>query len=684
MPENEIALRIKFQSEGGQQVVQNVDALAASAEQVKTNFTQADESAVKLGTTATQIASGELVESTNKLQTAIGGLQAGLRTVGLGAVGEKLQGLMGLGSAIKDIGEQAGITNAITSMLPAGLGATAAGFAAVALPVAAVTLALAPLAIALKLVKDRSDAAAASAEAVAKMAGTQGDIVAEVDSVVRKNDKQGALDLLIKAQDQFQEGQAKIAYLQSQMLGADEETAKKLQEQIDAIQIDKMGSAAFAMQQLNDAFPKLGITANDVMLAINKANNNFTESDKEFAKSADEAAEALKKQTEANEAAAKKFADNMKELGANTTKILDLEAKRSAQIADRVLTDSRNAEVAALESKIKDAEQRESAQATQNKITQIREEGGQAEAQAAQKTRARIDDINRSFMDNELKALETYRKNEERATQDYSKNRVRKLADLYDDLTDLAAKGDVAAFVNARKAGLKDISRGDEDFGDAAARRRQDYEDQRKAAQEARDKQIQDVIRSAQEESAARQVQLMARIKQEEAAGKTQLTQSQKLQNDLAALRKRYADADLAAKRQAEDNAYEITINGLRRRQAELGASVVATFTPAVNTINMLGGAIASLINKAKAAIGGGGSSASASTGRIAAGGSGGNFASGRGGASVNVASNYMPATSGGGTVVNVYANVGELVTPSQLNTQVNEIIHGVRLAVTG
>lgn len=682
MPENEIALRIKFQSEGGQQVVQNVDALAASAEQVKTNFTQADESAVKLGATATQIASGELVESTNKLQTAIGGLQAGLRTVGLGAVGEKLQGLMGLGSAIKDIGEQAGITNAITSMLPAGLGATAAGFAAVALPVAAVTLALAPLAIALKLVKDRSDAAAASAEAVAKMAGTQGDIVAEVDSVVRKNDKQGALDLLIKAQDQFQEGQAKIAYLQSQMVGADEETAKKLQEQIDAIQIDKVGSAAFAMQQLNDAFPKLGITANDVMLAINKANNNFTESDKEFTKSAEEAAEALKKQTEANEAAAKKFADNMKELGANTTKILDLEAKRSAQIAERVQTDSRNAEIALLETRIKEAEQQEAAQATQNKIAQIREEGGQAEAQAAQKTRARIDDINRTFMDNELKALETYRKNEERATQDYSKNRVRKLADLYDDLTDLAAKGDVAAFVNARKAGLKDISRGDEDFGDAASRRRQDYEDQRKAAQEARDKQIQDVIRSAAEESAARQVQLTARIKQEEAAGKTQLTQSQKLQNDLAALRKRYADADLAAKRQAEDNAYEITINGLRRRQAELGASVVATFTPAVNTINMLGGAIASLINKAKAAIGGGGSSANASTGRIAAGGSGGNFASGRGGASA--ASNYMPATSGGGTVVNVYANVGELVTPSQLNTQVNEIIHGVRLAVTG
>lgn len=682
MAENEIALRIKFQSEGGQQVVQNVDALAASAEQVKTNFTQADESAAKLGTTATQIASGELVESTNKLQTAIGGLQAGLRTVGLGAVGEKLQGLTGLGSAIKDIGEQAGITNAITAVLPASLGATAAGFVAVALPIAAVTVALAPLIIALKLLKDRSDAAAASAEAVAKMAGSQGDIVAEVDSVVRKNDKQGALDLLIKAQDQFQEGQAKIAYLQSQMLGADEETAKKLQEQIDTIQIDKMGSAAFAMQQLNDAFPKLGITANDVMLAINKANNNFTESDKEFTKSAEEAAEALKKQTEANDAAAKKFADNMKELGANTTKILDLEAKRSAQVAERVQTDSRNAEIAALEARIKEAEQTESAQATQNKITQIRDEGGQAEAQAAQKTRARIDDINRTFMESELKALDAYRKSESRATEDYSKNRVRKLEDLYDNLTGLAAKGDVAAFVNARKAGLKDISRGDTDFGDAAARRRQDYEDQLKAAQEARYKQIQDVIRSAQEESAARQVQLTARIKQEEAAGKATLTQSQKLQNDLTALRKRYADADLAAKRQAEDNAYEITINGLKRRQAELGASVVATFTPAVNTINMIGSAIANLINKAKAAIGGGSSSASASTGRIAAGGS--NFASGRGGASANVSSNYMPATSGGGTVVNVYANVGELVTPSQLNTQVNEIIHGVRLAVTG
>lgn len=326
-----------------------------------------------------------------------------------------------------------------------------------------------------------------------------------------------------------------------------------------------------------------------------------------------DAIEAAKKATEERQQAEKDAAAEQKKVDAEieqarkqlttvSEQLADVEKRRTNQLANRVQEDQRALEIGSLEGQIKAAQEQEQAQANADKITAIRAEGGDAEAKALMNQAARIQSINDNFFVAQQRALQNYVVSEQRATEDYNRERVRKLQDLNATLLNLAGARDVAGFVNARSAGLTDIARGDEDAGTASQRRREDYERQAREADDNRRRQLESLRVANEQENTERRTALNARIQQEIAAGQGQLKQSQVLQNQLAALRQRYAVQDLAARRANEDAAYTEQVGKLKARQTELNNIIGQTLNPAVSLMSQLGAAVVNFINQVYAA----------------------------------------------------------------------------------
>ena len=398
-----------------------------------------------------------------------------------------------------------------------------------------------------------------------------------------------------------------------------------------------------------------------------------------------------------------RYIDTQKQLAEANKAVADAEAERLKTIQKRQQEDIRAAQVADLERRIQQAQEKEAAEARKQRIVDLRSEGADAEAQILTKNNERMQQINEQFMANGLKALQRYLLAEQRATEDYNTNRVRKLQDLYDTLTDLAAQRDVAAFVSTRRSGLRDIQRGDEDFGTAARRRREDYDNERREALAARQQQIDDLRAAGQQELAERRQQLQQRIDDEIAAGEIELKQSEVLQQQLTALRARFAAQDLADRRRTEDEAYRTQLANLRNRQAEITRIINTTFSPAVTAVGNIGTALVNMVNNVRSAA----AAPVASLGQQ----------------SVQVGRNYITAYDGGtrsvpvtglyhlrrgesvltinetnrmnrgdyqfarrgqGVTVNINATFGEIVTPSQMDAQIGAVVDGIRLAVNG
>ncbi len=398
-----------------------------------------------------------------------------------------------------------------------------------------------------------------------------------------------------------------------------------------------------------------------------------------------------------------RYIDTQKQLAEANKAVADAEAERLKTIQKRQQEDIRAAQVADLERRIQQAQEKEAAEARKQRIVDLRSEGADAEAQILAKNNERMQQINEQFMANGLKALQRYLLAEQRATEDYNTNRVRKLQDLYDTLTDLAAQRDVAAFVSTRRSGLRDIQRGDEDFGTAARRRREDYDNERREALAARQQQIDELRAAGQQELAERRQQLQQRIDDEIAAGEIELKQSEVLQQQLTALRARFAAQDLADRRRTEDEAYRTQLANLRNRQAEITRIINTTFSPAVTAVGNIGTALVNMVNNVRSAA----AAPVASLGQQ----------------SVQVGRNYITAYDGGtrsvpvsglyhlrrgesvltinetnrmnrgdyqfarrgqGVTVNINATFGEIVTPSQMDAQIGAVVDGIRLAVNG
>jgi hypothetical protein len=255
--------------------------------------------------------------------------------------------------------------------------------------------------------------------------------------------------------------------------------------------------------------------------------------------------DALKFAQKTAEETAKAREDAEKRLVDINEKLTSVESERGKALADQFIEQQRAAEFAKLDTQLAAAQAYDKAREKNAKIAEIQQQGQAADVAAQQK-----------FMQDQQKLLGNYLKGEQTATEDYSRERVRKLEDLYNTLNDLASKRDVAGFVNARRSGMTDIGRGDEDAGLAARRRREAY-----------DQQQADLVNAANKETTTRQAQLQQRLQQEQQAGQQQITMADRVRKQIADLQAKYAAQDLQAKRMAEESAYRQTVDILQRKR---------------------------------------------------------------------------------------------------------------------
>jgi hypothetical protein len=353
---------------------------------------------------------------------------------------------------------------------------------------------------------------------------------------------------------------------------------------------------------------------------------------------------------------AKKREEAEKSLIDINEKLIEVEQDRGKVLADRVIEAQRAREMGALETRLGAAQAYDAAVARNQKIKEITAQGHAADIQAQQK-----------FMENQQKLLAGYIKAEQNATEDYSRERVRKLEDLYNTLNDLASKRDVAGFVNARRSGMQDIGRGDSDAGFAAQRRRADYEAQAAEQQAAFNK-----------ESAQREAQLQQRLEQERNAGNQVVKQADIVQKQIADLRARYAEQDLRARRAAEDATYQQTINILQKKRADELKITAGAAAGVIEIVSKIGQAA----NQVKGFLGG--LSAKGAIPKFA---EGTPFVNRTGLAVVHRGEAIIPASQnarlmqGGGLGGNQYTinlAVGEFATPSQIDAVETRIVRAI------
>lgn len=287
---------------------------------------------------------------------------------------------------------------------------------------------------------------------------------------------------------------------------------------------------------------------------------------------------AIERQREAVRRSAEEYANSV-------ARLRDLEASRATLLADRAREDARAAQIGALERRIAAARDREAAQERERRMADIRREGGEREAAIRRKAADDLAEMDREYLERALKAQQDYAREVVRAEEDFGRERLRKLQDLNDDLLDLAAQRDVAGFIRRQRAGLTDLARGDEDFGIRQRRRLEDF--QREQAERAAEFQQRRAERQAQlrQELAEQRQQLQQRLEQEREAAQQRLKESQRLEQELSALRARFAEEDKIRTRQLEDEKYRTEIAALRRRQAEIAPILGRAFNPALAAV---------------------------------------------------------------------------------------------------
>lgn len=541
----------------------------------------------------------------------VGTIARNLGGLGLGGVAD----IANVADDVKDLFEQIQkggqsiplVVNAAEAMTPA-LGASAAGFAAIAIPLAAVAAVAAAVALGVKAFNDEleknREATKLAIEGLQRETDLKNQNITDARTRTAAENLQAANDL----QQQFDNQEELLGKLEAQRKAVDDEYAalgNSLNPQRRAQLGDQGAALDKAIEDASKVLISLGEQVENTVRVLGPevdARQKERDAIEAATKAQKEHEEAVKKATEEQKKQDAEIEQARKQLLTVNEQIADSEKRRGEQLTNRAKEDSRTVETGALEAKIAAAQEVEAAQDKQKKIIQLRAEGGDAEAQALQKQQERVDQINSQFFASQQKALKSYLTSEQRATEDYSVARIRKVQDLYTSLTNLASTRDVAAFVNTRAAGLTDISRGDTDAGTASRRRLEDYRSQASEADATRQRQLSDLRVANEKENAARREQLNARIAQEIAAGQGQLKQSEILQQQLAALRARYASEDLIARRRSEDEAYATQIGKLRARQSELNAIIGGTLNPTVSFFRQIGTAIAGMFNQARQA----------------------------------------------------------------------------------
>lgn len=315
------------------------------------------------------------------------------------------------------------------------------------------------------------------------------------------------------------------------------------------------------------ALDKLNTSAEDTTKTLTDLAANFGGALKDAAEGVAKGVQEGIKQAAENRAKAEQ------ELIKTNEELLKTEEEYGRTLADRSIEESRNRDMAALQDKLAAAQEYDRLRERNAKIADLQKQGQEADTAAQSK-----------FMENQQKLLANYLKAEQNATEDYSRERVRKLQDLYNTLSGLAAQRDVAGFVNTRRAGLTGIELGDEDAGVAATRRREQFQQQ--------DAELRSQF---QKEAQVRQNQLQQRLRQEQQAGQTQIKQADIVNRQIQQLRDSFAAADLRARRMNEDATYKQTIDILQRKRMDELKITAGTAAGVINFLNQMQQAAARL-----------------------------------------------------------------------------------------
>lgn len=399
-------------------------------------------------------------------------------------------------------------------------------------------------------------------------------------------------------------------------------------------------------------------------------------------------------------AALERAQDAFEDLNRVTEQIADLESEMAQQREDERRQASRDRDVANLENQIRLAEAKESAAKQASAVNQIRAEGAKAEKAILDKTvkadrdaRAKllngISKINADFMAAELKAWEAYRLSEQRITEDTQRERLRLLEDTEAALLDAARKNDVSAFLQAQRNGTRELKRLDENAGVEAKRRSEDFQLERAQAAKEREQRLNDLRaqyttekqqrdQAAKEELAQTQANTQAKLNQQKAAGQQEISESQRLRNQLAALRQQWAEQDKQRERNERLRAQQQELTDLRRHSTNLLNTIRQAQQQQINTVSAAGRQINSILQQALNSINRGRTTTTSlspiSTGQAVNVPFFGNMnigtpnQSARGGSS--------GGGSNGGKTTNVYINaqVGEIVTPTQLKMTLDNL----------
>lgn len=179
-------------------------------------------------------------------------------------------------------------------------------------------------------------------------------------------------------------------------------------------------------------------------------------------------------------------------------------------------------------------------------------------------------DVERDYMQSELKALEKFRRDEAKSDAEYGKNRKRALEDLNQSLLDAEADNNVVAFLQAQREGEKNLQRMAEDHSDEEAERQRQFNEERELARQ----QFQERLDQLQEEAEQRRADIQEQIAERQQA-KQELLKD--IAEQLAAEKQRYkeqSDANAASFKQRADRQREDDQITDRRRADALAKSL--------------------------------------------------------------------------------------------------------------
>lgn len=248
--------------------------------------------------------------------------------------------------------------------------------------------------------------------------------------------------------------------------------------------------------------------------------------------------------------------DSLSKLATIQQQIADAQAefadKEALRAAEEAIKAARDAEDDLFRKRIESAKASEQARAAQERLTQAHNEYVQKQT-----------DINKKFMETELKRSQDYYLKESRITEDFNRDRLRKLEDFNEQLRGAAEENDVRSFIRIQRSRDTTLQRDTEDFGVEARRRAEDFALASEEARKARQQELAD-LRIHHEQKRA-----------QELASRTQEnSEIARIEAEWARVRERREVEDQQRRIQLERDAFNRRIETLRQQERQLSTQI--------------------------------------------------------------------------------------------------------------